>query len=402
MRPLPSNHRASRVGEWDLLLQLGDSVHLARRRGPQKFARLGALRMLPAAPPDAERLERDLSRASAAGHPLLCSIEDFGDDVARYVVTQYVEGGSLDELLASGRPALEVAVTIAVDACAALQALHATRDAAGGALVHGAITAASLIVGADGRTRLTDLGLQSLGPRLEDPSVAGVHLAPEARRGEAPSVRGDVFSLGTVLYALLGGRLEGDDSGERPLLSALDVDVPPALGEVVARATAPDPEHRFASAAALGTALDHAARPAPHRRVGAWVDARLLGRLAERRAAVAAVEPEPPSSERPRRARSASKIPRPAVAMLAIAALLFLSALAYRLRASSPALAIEAAEEPTHAPPGDEAPVVQMERPTEDTATPSVEIDALPSASAAAAPARRRPRRTEPLTNPYR
>lgn len=265
------------LGEIELVAELGEAaskVYLGRRSGPRRFSRLVAVRSVgPFADEEgglAQAIEDDLRRAAHVSHPSVLPLREVGaHGDARYVVTDYVEGGSVADLLdvCGGRLPPGIAVAIALDALAGLEAIHHAEGVTD--LVHGRVSSKNLIVGLDGRTRVADLGL-GRAPRADRPSeVRASHhfLAPEAQRGVALDARADVFSLGIVLYEALAGhhplataRTASEASVQLmqplPLLSTTSVSVPRALAEVVARAVAGDPELRYPDAQSFASALE--------------------------------------------------------------------------------------------------------------------------------------------------
>lgn len=277
MRALPADEGATTLGEIELVAELGEAaskVYLGRRSGPRRFSRVVAVRSVgpftEAQRELAEAIEDDLRRAAHVSHPSVLPLREVGaHGDARYVVTDYVEGGSVADLLdvSGGRLPAGIAVAIALDALAGLEAVHHAEGTKG--LVHGRVSSRNLIVGLDGRTRVADLGL-GRAPRADRPGEprASYHfLAPEAQRGVALDARADVFSLGIVLYEALAGhhplataRTASEASVQLmqplPLLSTTSVSVPRALAEVVARAVTGDPELRYPDAHAFASALE--------------------------------------------------------------------------------------------------------------------------------------------------
>jgi eukaryotic-like serine/threonine-protein kinase len=277
MRALPADEGAMTLGDIELVAELGEAaskVYLGRRSGPRRFSRLVALRSVGPFSEEqrelAQAIEDDLRRAAHVSHPSVLPLREVGaDGDARYVVTDYVEGGSVADLLdvSGGRLPPGIAVAIALDALAGLEAVHHAEGTKG--LVHGRVSSRNLIVGLDGRTRVADLGL-GRAPRADRPGEprASYHfLAPEAQRGVALDARADVFSLGIVLYEALAGhhplataRTASEASVQLmqplPLLSTTSASVPSALAEVVARAVAGDPELRHPDARSFASALE--------------------------------------------------------------------------------------------------------------------------------------------------
>ena len=123
-----------------------------------------------------------------------------------FVVFQYVDGISLQELLRLQPPNVEQSVGITAALADALQAAHDRG------FVHRDVKPANVIVERDsGRPYLTDFGLSV---RIESPSQAGIiagspcYMSPEQAAGEGHRVNGasDQFSLGALFFELLTGR----------------------------------------------------------------------------------------------------------------------------------------------------------------------------------------------------
>jgi len=306
MRVLPTGEAATRLGGFELVLELASgqsTVLLARKTGPHKFSRWVAVRFVgpflgkESALGDA--ITSDVERISPVSHPCVLAVHEVGAVAGgRYVVSDYVEGGSLRELLAGGPIPQDVALAIIGDVLSGLEAVHRARDERGRALgvTHGRITPSSIIVGLDGRSRIAELGLHAV-PRREDahegPSSAAYE-APELVRPGLATPMSDVFSVGMLLYELLAGAapLVRSESRARtkarlreplPLLGTSGPKIARELAEVAARALAPDASHRYRSAEAFSAALERAARAATSRDVGALVEARFGTQVEERR-----------------------------------------------------------------------------------------------------------------------
>lgn len=198
-----------------------------------------AAKVLARAGPAWQREVAALGSLRIAGVPELV---DHGEqDGHAVVVMQYVEGVRLGEL--RPRPWAEVKPLV-LGLLEILIALH------GAGLVHGDVKPDNVVVGADGLPRLVDFGLVSaegacLGPGCGTPGF----VAPEQWRGEPLDRRADLFGLGRLLGAVVGG------------------DLPPPVHETVRRLTSASREARPASGEDVILALEGAHRPA----VPAWV-----------------------------------------------------------------------------------------------------------------------------------
>ena len=289
----------SELWERRLRRALGDDYELLGDIGSGSFGRVYRVRDLrlerevalkvldPALTADAEVVERFRKEAQLAAslqHPNIVSIYDIDE---RYGLLWYtmelIKGDNLGQLVQELGPLdPESTVGILNDTLEALEHAHERR------LVHRDIKPENLLLGPDGRVRVTDFGLALALPRgrmwggATSRSGTPQFAAPEQLVGGQVDVRSDLFSLGLVGYfALLGkppleGRtteavMRGQVGGTLPDLKAVRDDVPEALIRVLKKAAQMDPAARYASATTFKRALDRAARvsgdsPAPGRR----------------------------------------------------------------------------------------------------------------------------------------
>ncbi|MFL6862809.1 MAG: protein kinase domain-containing protein [Allosphingosinicella sp.] len=175
---------------------------------------------------DAER--RILARLD---HPSIASVIDGGSEEGRpWLAMEYVEGAPLTVALdAREAPAAErLAAFLAV--CEAVAFAHRNL------IVHADIKPGNILMRADGAIKLLDFGIARLIEEAEGdeahPLTPG-YAAPERADGAAPTIAGDVFSLGVLLREIV------------------PAPVPDDLGAIAARATAADPAARYPDVAAL-------------------------------------------------------------------------------------------------------------------------------------------------------
>ena len=202
------------------------------------------------------------------------------DDGRPYFVMDYVDGGTLADLLAGGAIDPVDAVWWGADLARAVAALHEEG------VVHRDIAPANLLLrrtggnsglesgGGTHRVVLADLGLAK---RLAEASgltqAAGTpsYMAPEQARGEGGfDQRADVYAVAGVTYALICGRTPfaatsvadvlGRDPDRRPeSLSARLYGVPGAIDDILARALSYDPQDRWPTATVLAERLEEEA-----------------------------------------------------------------------------------------------------------------------------------------------
>lgn len=289
-------------------------VYVARKRGAGGFERLVVLKRVHerySSDKDFRKMLRDEARLMSFVHDAhVASVLDVLEVDGRVsLVLEYVESVSLaaliDDAKARGeRMPVPIAARIIADALAGLHAAHEARSPDGESLglVHRDVSPDNIIVGVDGTSRLIDFGIAKATMQpITDQTQSGVfkgklrYMSPEQLRRTATDRRTDVFSAGIVLYVALTneGICRNEDDGDL-LLSLLlgDIrpprewvpDLPAELESVVLKALERDREHRFATAAEFGEALERAAPLATARDVARHVEQRAGAMIAERRA----------------------------------------------------------------------------------------------------------------------
>jgi hypothetical protein len=207
------------------------------------------------------RFRREAQAAAAVCHEHVVPVYGvYEADGLPYLVMQYVSGESLQDRLdrvGSLEPA-EV-VEIGYQTAAGLAAAHAHG------LIHRDIKPANLLLEEGlARVRITDFGLARMvdDTRLTYSGViAGTpeYMAPEQARGEPVDHRADLFSLGSVLYAMCVGvppfrgttavaLLRQVSDHEPAPVHHLNPNVPPELAELIRCLLAKDPAERVQSA----------------------------------------------------------------------------------------------------------------------------------------------------------
>lgn len=207
-------------------------------------------------------------RCQLLRHPNAVSVLDFGEDeIGAFVISEYIDGVSMGELLASaarGPLPVDVCLRIARDVAEALHAAHELEDEHGVALglVHGDVSAQSIVIGFDGGARLADFGFAAA---LAPAALTAAH--SEQTPGAQPDRRADLFALGVVLWELLAGKRLVDRTGERVTsrtlldeaaarLAASRNEAPSELVELVSRMLAAEPAARPATAKDVALALE--------------------------------------------------------------------------------------------------------------------------------------------------
>jgi serine/threonine protein kinase len=181
------------------------------------------------------RFSREARVVAGLSHPNLVRVFDFGDDPRPYLVMEYVEGGTLAELLREPERKLDCNVLVR-RLLEALEHVHAAR------IVHRDIKPANVLMGRDGRARLTDFGIAQPEDATHLTQAGGVmgtmrYLAPEVLHGEPATPVSDLYALGMLMRDCL-------EPGET------------ALDGLTDHLTAPEPGDRPQSAAAALALLE--------------------------------------------------------------------------------------------------------------------------------------------------
>ena len=218
------------------------------------------------------RFMREMAAASRiSGHPNAVSLIDSGvlPDGRPYLVMERCDGGSLAQVLQRGELSAAQAVSIISAVCSALGAAH---DAG---VLHRDIKPGNILIDAYGGPRLSDFGLAAIQREGIDSSVTLETMTPDFAPPEAftlaaPSPRGDVWSMGAVLFALLTGRgprrtADGAPQSLPEIINHLsvpidtsDARIPEALRPLLDRALHPDPTQRYRDGNELTEALTRA------------------------------------------------------------------------------------------------------------------------------------------------
>ncbi len=268
------------VGRYRILRQLGagamGDVYLAEDPRIERRLAIKALRLEGIGVRPDDRVQRMVQEAKAAGrliHPNIVTLFDVGEEGGNfYLAFEYVAGTDLAARLRAPPPlSLGEALHIAGQAAAALQCAHQQG------VIHRDIKPSNLLLDEVGNLKVADFGIAKLAGQTTELTVTGSvvgsphYMSPEQVRGEKLDGRSDLFSLGTVLYEMVGGRrpFEGDSittliyqilHHQPPPPPGLLGDSEPLIGSLLERLLAKDRDQRFASAEQLEAALTEARR----------------------------------------------------------------------------------------------------------------------------------------------
>ena len=212
-----------------------------------------------------KRFAREAKAVAALNHPNIITVYDFGEHegMAFMVMEMLDEGQDLKDLIRKKQlPPLEIRIAIMEQICDGLAFAHRKG------VVHQDIKPGNIRVLENGGVKVMDFGLALRSDDIGSGPVMGTpyYMAPEQIRGERPSARSDIFSLGVVFYEFLSERRPFTGSDVKSILAAvvqkdavpLTKAVPelaPAVSAFVDMALAKDPARRYADADQMLEAL---------------------------------------------------------------------------------------------------------------------------------------------------
>jgi serine/threonine-protein kinase len=209
------------------------------------------------------RFTREAQAAASLSHQNIVNVYDVGrDGYTQYIVMELVEGITLkDHILENGPLPVAEAAEIAIQICEGLAQAHENQ------IVHRDIKPHNILLGHNGRVKITDFGIAraaSSSTITQTGSVMGsVHyFSPEQARGGVVGEKSDIYSLGIVLYEMLTGELPFDgDAAISIALKHLQDPVPdprelnPDIDEnmyrIITRALEKDANMRYTSVKAM-------------------------------------------------------------------------------------------------------------------------------------------------------
>ncbi|MGQ4600514.1 Stk1 family PASTA domain-containing Ser/Thr kinase [Nocardia sp. R6R-6] len=206
------------------------------------------------------RFEFEARAVAKLKHPSLVAVYDQGVDGEHpFLIMELVEGGTLRELLRERGPMPPHAVrAVAEPVLAAVGVAHSAG------LVHRDIKPENVLVSDAGEVKIADFGLVRAVAAANTTSASVIlgtaaYLSPEQVTSGFADARSDVYSFGLLIFEMLTGRVPftGDTAlsvayqrieNDVPSPSGFISGVPPEFDELVAKATAREPAHRFADA----------------------------------------------------------------------------------------------------------------------------------------------------------
>jgi eukaryotic-like serine/threonine-protein kinase len=238
-----------RIGE---LLGVGQTaeVYLAEDTSLQRTVVVKVLLPRLAGHEDVRRAFRDrIVQAATLSHPHLARVYDGGQESGSiFMICEYLSGGSLEQVLASGRTlSVDDGARLGRDVASALAYVHESG------MVHGALSPSKLLLDDEGRVRVSDVALAGIGSAYRERLTLNDvrFLSPEQAIGDPAGPKSDVYALALIIYEALTGVTPFDGvTPESVLRARINATLPmrPELGTLdmlLAQAAVPDPRLRL-------------------------------------------------------------------------------------------------------------------------------------------------------------
>jgi eukaryotic-like serine/threonine-protein kinase len=273
----------TRLGPYEIksLIGSGGMGEVYRARDT-RLERIVAVKILPESfssdPSRLERFQHEARLLSTLSHPNVLAIYDVGAlNGLHYLVSEFLDGHSLREVLAGGVIPRRKVAEYALQICKGLAAAHDKG------IIHRDLKPDNIFITQDERVKVLDFGLakqlSAAAPTEGATLTAGVpttpgtvmgtvgYMSPEQVRGQQIDHRSDIFSFGAVLYEMISSQraFQGESTVETmnailkedaPEISVSGTQVSPGLDRIMRRCLEKKPEQRFQSASDLAFALE--------------------------------------------------------------------------------------------------------------------------------------------------
>jgi serine/threonine protein kinase len=243
----------------------------------QELQRVVAIKIPKRSQVDAtESFLAEARRVARLKHPSIVPVHDVGiEDGTCYIVTEYVEGGSLADRMMQGQGTVSGSKGLAwiAEIADALEHAHLAG------VIHRDIKPANILIDRHGRALLADFGIAQSAMKTGAfaPSLGTLrYMSPEQLEGSPATPASDIYSLAVVMHELIAGKLpySSDEANvlRREIVSGVATskvskDIPASVASVCIRALQHDADKRQATAARLASELRTSSRPTRHKSI---------------------------------------------------------------------------------------------------------------------------------------
>ena len=203
------------------------------------------------------RFQREAMSVSNLSHPNIVEVYDVGEEDGNYyIVMEYIEGKTLKKLIQK-----RGALTLPEVRDIMLQLTDGLAHAHDAFIIHRDIKPQNIMILDNGLVKITDFGIavaMNATQLTQTNSVMGsVHyLPPEQANGKSATIKGDIYSLGILMFELLTGSVpfKGDNAVEIaikhmkdkiPSVRKINPVIPQSVENIVLKATAKNPKNRY-------------------------------------------------------------------------------------------------------------------------------------------------------------
>lgn len=261
------------------------------------------------------RFHREARATSLLNHPNIVTVFEIGQvDGCEFIVTEFVEGRTLRDLMRQGQIPFVEMLKIASQVAGALSAAHKAG------IIHRDIKPENVMLRPDGYVKVLDFGLAKLtdatrktssgniefGPSGVNHTVPGMimgtvsYMSPEQAEGLDTDPRTDIWALGVMLYEMTAGKVPfRGPTASHTIVAILEQEpetlqnASPELRQIIATALQKDRALRFQTAEAMSAAIDEVKH-----RLGYFSDKNISGPAPTARS-IAAAQPVPIVTSQP-------------------------------------------------------------------------------------------------------
>ena len=249
---------------YKILEKLGEGgMGIVYKAEDTKLERTVAIKLLPAhllaSEDDRSRFSREAKASAALNHLNIATVYEINEYEGKpFIVMEYIEGKTLNDLLEKEMFKLKDAVSIAIQVAEGLKAAHAKN------IIHRDIKSGNVLLSKEGQAKILDFGLAKTAMSTKLTKVGSTlgtvaYMSPEQISGGAVDHRTDLWSLGVVIFEMLTGRFPFAGDYDQAIfynilneppdpLTAIRSGVSMSLEWIVNKLLAKNPEERYQNA----------------------------------------------------------------------------------------------------------------------------------------------------------